>query len=153
MARLTASGVQAKRQPGRYGDGGGLWLEVATPERRAWFLRYMRNGKARTMSLGDAQHVSLKQAREKAIDAHKLLAEGIDPIDHRRANRAAETAAQAKRTTFAEAAQQYIAGHEAGWRNPKHRAQWRSTLSTYAEPIIGALAVPGSHDRTSTEVS
>lgn len=141
MARLTASGVQAKRQPGRYGDGGGLWLEVATPERRAWFLRYMRNGKARTMSLGDAQHVSLKQAREKAIDAHKLLAEGIDPIDHRRANRAAETAAQAKRTTFAEAAQQYIAGHEAGWRNPKHRAQWRSTLSTYAEPIIGALAV------------
>jgi hypothetical protein len=81
MAKLTASGVQSKREPGRYGDGDGLWLEVATSQRRAWFLRYMRNGKARTMALGDAAHVSLKQAREKAADARKLLGEGIDPID------------------------------------------------------------------------
>ncbi len=141
MAKLTASGVQNKREPGRYGDGDGLWLEVATPQRRAWFLRYMRNGKARTMALGDADGVSLKQAREKAADARKLLGQGIDPIDQRRASREAETAAQAKRTTFGEAAQQYIAGHEPGWRNPKHRQQWRNTLSTYAEPVIGNLPV------------
>jgi hypothetical protein len=89
MAKLTASGVQNKREPGRYGDG--LWLEVATPQRRAWFRRYMRNGKARTMALGDAEHVSLKQAREEAADARKLVGQGIDPIDHRRASREAET--------------------------------------------------------------
>ena len=141
MAKLTASGVQSKREPGRYGDGDGLWLEVATSQRRAWFLRYMRNGKARTMALGDAQGVSLKQAREKAADARKLLGQGVDPIDQRRASRDAETAAQAKRTTFGEAAQHYIAGHEPGWRNPKHRQQWRNTLTTYAEPVIGKLPV------------
>jgi hypothetical protein len=118
MAKLTASGVQSKREPGRYGDGDGLWLEVATSQRRAWFLCYMRNGKARTMALGDAQGVSLK----------------------RRASRDAETAAQAKRTTFGEAAQHHIAaGHGPGWRNPKHRQQWRNTLTTYAEPVIGKL--------------
>jgi integrase len=141
MAKLTASGVANKREPGRYGDGDGLWLEVATSQRRAWFLRYMRNGKARTMGLGDADDVSLKQAREKAADARKLLGNGIDPIEHRRAAREVETAAQAKQTTFAEAAQQYIAGHEAGWRNPKHRQQWRNTLTTYAEPVLGNLPV------------
>jgi hypothetical protein len=34
----------------------------------------------------------------------------------------------------------YIAAHEAGWRNPKHRQQWRNTLTAYVEPIIGAAA-------------
>ena len=49
--------------------------------------------------------------------------------------------AQAKRTTSGEATQQYIAGHEPGWRNPKHRQQWRNILSSYAEPVIGNLPV------------
>jgi integrase len=34
-----------------------------------------------------------------------------------------------------------MAAHEAGWRNVKHRAQWQSTLTTYAYPIIGKLPV------------
>jgi len=35
----------------------------------------------------------------------------------------------------------YIEAHEAGWRNPKHRQQWRNTLGTYASPVIGSLPV------------
>ena len=38
-------------------------------------------------------------------------------------------------------AERYIAAQEAGWKNPKHRVQWRGTLSAYAEPVIGALPV------------
>jgi integrase len=43
--------------------------------------------------------------------------------------------------TFKESAAMYVASHRAGWRNPKHAAQWQATLATYAEPVIGGLSV------------
>jgi integrase len=43
--------------------------------------------------------------------------------------------------TFRECAEAYIAAHKAGWRNPKHAAQWPSTLETYVHPVFGALPV------------
>jgi hypothetical protein len=39
--------------------------------------------------------------------------------------------------TFRAAATDYVAAHEAGWKNEKHRAQWTSTLATYAYPVFG----------------
>jgi len=45
--------------------------------------------------------------------------------------RAAPVAAQ----TFGAVALEYIDAHESGWKNPKHRQQWRNTLATYAKPI------------------
>src|SRR5262249_53728622 len=50
-------------------------------------------------------------------------------------------AATAKTIIFENAATVYIASHEAGWRNDKHRQQWTNTLKTYAYPVIGHLAV------------
>jgi integrase len=127
--------------PGKHNDGHGLILHVVTADRRSWMLRYTRAGKERVMGLGSAAVVSLDEARERALDARKLLAQGIDPIDARHAAQAAAQAQQAARVSFAEAAALYIAGHEAGWRNPKHRQQWRNTLTSYAEPVIGAVPV------------
>ena len=43
--------------------------------------------------------------------------------------------------TFKDAAAGYISGHQAGWKNPKHRAQWITTLGKYADPVIGDLSV------------
>src|SRR5262249_41024294 len=47
----------------------------------------------------------------------------------------------AKVATFEQTAERFIASHETGWRNPKHRQQWRNTLKTYVYPIIGELPV------------
>jgi integrase len=138
---LTAKKVRGLTAPGKYSDGHGLILHVITTERRNWIYRYMRAGKDRSMGLGSAALVSLEEARQKAHEARKLLAEGVDPIDARQAAQAAAEAAQAARVSFAEAAAMFIAGHEAGWRNPKHRQQWRNTLDTYAAPVIGAIPV------------
>ena len=138
---LTARKVRGLTAPGKYNDGHGLILHVITAERRNWIFRYMRAGKDRMMGLGSAALVSLEEARQKAHEARKLLAEGVDPIDARQAAQAAAEAEQAARVSFAEAAAQFIAGHEAGWRNPKHRQQWRNTLDTYADPVLGKLPV------------
>ena len=98
-------------------------------------------GHSRKMGLGDFDRVSLKEAREKARDAHKLVLDGIDPIAARDARKAALALERAKAITFQECAERYIAAQEGQWRNEKHRAQWKATLTTYAYPVIGKIAV------------
>ena len=138
--KLTAVGVEKLREPGRYGDGGGLWLQVRTSG-KSWLFRYTRKGVARHVGLGPARDVSLAEARTKAAEYRRQLLFGIDPLE---ARRAAQTQAQfeiASATTFRECAERYIGSHETAWRNAKHRQQWRNTLATYAYPVLGQVAV------------
>ncbi len=141
--KFNAAAVRRRlRKPGKHNDGRGLILHVVTEGRGNWVLRYSRSGRERAMGLGSASvAIADEEAREKAQAARKLLAQGIDPIDHRHGVQAAAQVGQAARVTFAEVAARYIAAHEAGWRNPKHCKQWRSTLGAYAEPVIGATPV------------
>ncbi len=83
--------------------------------------------------------VSLAEARDAAAAARKLLRQGVNPIDQRRAARADGAAPVGP--TFAQVAGAYIATHEPSWRNAKHRYQWRSTIDTYASPVLGKLPV------------
>lgn len=138
--KLTAVKVRALTAPGRYGDGKGLWLQVRDAERRSWLFRFKLNGHERAMGLGAIEDVSLAEARAAADDARKLLRQGVDPIEHRKADRAAKAAA-GRGITFREVAERYIAAHQAGWRNAKHSAQWTSTLATYVFPIFGDAPV------------
>src|SRR5215475_8886532 len=139
--RLTALKVERlKSKSGMHSDGGGLYLQV-TSGGASWVLRYMLNGKAREMGLGPLALYGLADARAKALDARRLRHAGIDPIEHRRAERARQRLEAAKSITFKECAESYIASHRAGWRNAKHKYQWRATLATYAETVIGKLPV------------
>jgi integrase len=140
-ARLTALAVQrAKKRPGMHADGGGLYLQV-TANGASWIFRFMLNGRSREMGLGPLALFSLQEARERALDARRLRHAGIDPIEARDAERAAKRISESKAITFHQCAEAYVKGHRAGWRNAKHAAQWEATLTTYADPIIGALPV------------
>ncbi len=141
--KLTALSVQRARRPGLYGDGDGLYLQVSGPkgENRSWLFRYRLAGRSRAMGLGALLVVTLAEARTKALEARRLLAEGLDAIDARESRRALERAKRAKLVTFRQAAETYLRSHASGWRNAKHAAQWRATLETYAYPIIGDLPV------------
>jgi len=98
-------------------------------------------GRTRDMGLGSFPGVSLATARELADKFRKLVKEGVDPIEHRRAVRAAQRVATAKNLTFDECAREYVKEHKASWRNAKHRAQWASTLIHYGSPAFGKLPV------------
>ncbi|MFM9860609.1 integrase arm-type DNA-binding domain-containing protein [Pseudoxanthobacter sp. M-2] len=139
--RLTAVAVRKLTAPGRYGDGGGLWLQVTSTGSRSWLFRYMLRGRARQMGLGPVDLVSLSEARDAARDSRRLLLQGVDPIDARNADRQATMLQTARGASFRECAERYIEAHQAGWKNPKHRAQWSSTLETYAFPVLGGLPV------------
>ncbi|TBR75770.1 MAG: hypothetical protein EPN64_11035 [Burkholderiaceae bacterium] len=80
-------------------------------------------------------------AKEKALSARNEIAQGIDPIVQRKAAISSLRAQQATEKTFEQAAQGYLAAHGDTWRNPKHRAQWKNTLETYAYPHMGKLLV------------
>jgi integrase len=139
MSKLNAARLRTLTKPGTYGDGGALYLQVRGPENRSWLYRFKLHGKAHLMGLGTVDDVSLAEARDAAAAARKLVKQGVNPIDQRRAARA-EGAAQAS-VTFTQVAEAYIAAHERSWRNAKHRQQWRNTLDTYADPILGKLSV------------
>jgi Arm DNA-binding domain len=76
--RLTARKVETAK-PGKYSDGGNLYLIVSSTGSRKWVLRFTWRGKAREMGLGSATTVSLADAREKAASARRMVAQGLGP--------------------------------------------------------------------------
>jgi integrase len=126
MGRLTARKVETAK-PGKYGDGAGLQLSVAPTGAKKWVLRFLWQGKAREMGLGSYPEVGLAEAREKAMAGRRLARSGIDPIAERKQDR--------RLPTFGELADEVVAEQSKGFRNDKHRAQWKTTLETYAAPL------------------
>lgn len=138
--KLTALKVKTVNKSGLHNDGGGLYLQIRRPAGRSWVFRYRRFGKTHDMGLGPADLVTLAEARELANAARRLVRQGGDPIEARRADRA-KAAAEGGLNTFREAAEAYVTAHEASWRSAKHRQQWVNTVSTYAYPVMGDLPV------------
>src|SRR5680860_478101 len=122
MSKLTALAVKAAVQPGRYHDGKGLMLFVRPGGSRSWVLRTQADGKRRDFGLGADTEVGLAEARDRADVIRKQFKSGIDPIEARRAARAALVTVP----TFEEAARTLYEEQKSSWRNAKHRAQWIS---------------------------
>lgn len=141
LNRLSAKGVQNLKRPGYHPDGGGLYLQISPAGTKSWIFRYTLTGRSREMGLGSAAAFTLEEARQRAQDARKLLADRIDPIAARNAQRAQEALDNARSISFRECWTQYIASHRAGWKNAKHADQWTNTLEAYCGPIAGALPV------------
>jgi integrase len=141
IGKLTALKVEKANRPGMYADGGGLYLRVTQDNAKNWVFRFMLNGRPRWMGMGPVALYGLQEARGKAFDARRLRHAGVDPIEARRDARTKERLEAAKAMTFRQCAEGYITSHRAGWRNAKHAAQWEATISTYADPVIGALPV------------
>lgn len=126
--RLNARKVETLNEPGRYSDGGNLYLSISPNGGKRWTFFYRFEGKRREMGLGSAgpNGVSLKDARDKAANARRLLNNRTDPI----ATMGSDARAKAARTvpTFGEFAGEYLKSHRPKFRNDKHAAQWEMTL-------------------------
>lgn len=141
LHRLKVMQVTHTKKPGLYSDGGGLYLQVTKKLVKSWLFRYMRMGVRRGMGLGPVHTVTLAEAREKAYACRRMLIEGIDPLEAKKAKHQAERRERTKSLPFRDCANQYIEAHRKSWKNEKHAAQWGSTIETYANPIIGNLMV------------
>jgi integrase len=167
MGKLSAVGLKALhhdpakgKRPVRFGDGDGLYLQVAPAaerngekrETKSWLFRYTLRGKAREMGLGpvaldnDKSGVTLAEARKRAAAARALLEQGLDPIEERdstarqrEADRKTAAAAQAR--TFRSVAALCIAAEAPGWKNKRTALLWKSSLEKHAYPTLGDLPI------------
>lgn len=131
--------------PGMHVDGNGLYLNVTPKGAKSWIFRYQLNGKRCEMGLGSLVGLPAPEARALAARLRANVANGIDPLAQRHAEREAEQAAKRaaelelrrQQHTFRAAAESHIANHRAGWSNCKHIQQWSNTFKTYVYPKIG----------------
>jgi len=146
---LSATFVKKTTRPGKYPDGGNLYLQVAESARRdgsivktkSWAFRYSRFGKDTWLGLGAYPDVTLKAAREAALALRRKKHAGVDPLTDKQLRRRAILTEQENMLSFGDCAKQYVDSQAAGWSNPKHIAQWRSTLTNIAGPVFGHLPV------------
>ena len=127
MARQLTARKAETAKPGKYSDGGNLYLIVTPQGSRKWVLRFTWRGRAKEMGLGSLASVSLADARESAANARRLVAQGLNPIDERKHDQGIPT--------FGKMADEVREALSAGFRNDKHKAQWKSTLATYAASL------------------
>jgi integrase len=143
-AGLTAKRVKtllSKGEPGRHFDKDGLYLAVTGRNKGHWLRRYERLGKGHWAGLGRCEVFTLAEARERNRRISQQLADGLDPLEEKRARKARQLAAAAMMLTFKEATERYIAQQDKGWTSREHAADYVSSLRRLAWPIIGALDV------------
>src|SRR5262245_49234421 len=120
LNKLKAAFVRGASGDGRWSDGGGLYLQGRNGG-LSWIFNYTRHGRTRSMGLGATQFVSLALARELATGQRELLARGLDPLDERQRKAQEVRTERAKRVTFKQCTEDYLAANEGRWRNRKHR--------------------------------
>jgi integrase len=130
---LTAATVRAVNEPGKYGDGGGLYLKVEASGAKRWVQRVVVHGRRRDLGLGSLSMISLAEARALAYENRKLARAGEDPVALR--------AIKDQVLTFSVAAHKVYEFNRPSWKNEKHAKQWITTLQRYAFPKIGEKPV------------
>lgn len=141
IAPLSPSAVtnaKARAKPYVMRDGRGLLLRVDSNGSKLWRLDYRRphTGKRNMLSLGSFPTVSLRKARDRRDEAQRLLSDGIDPGEKRKA----ESAADAE--TFEAVAREWFARHSVRWA-PGHANKIIRRLERDVFPWIGGKPIAG----------
>ena len=122
---LNPGTVASLSKPGTYADGDGLALKIDNRLNKRWIWRGTVGGKAVMRGLGSYPAISLAEARKAATTTTETV------------KTAGPEAERPPAPTFRRASREYISENSPTWSNTKHAAQWRNTLSTYADPVIG----------------
>lgn len=127
----------SKTAGAKHSDGGGLYLHV-TRAGRYWRMAYRFAGKQKTLALGVYPTVSLAQARRKRDEARELLAQEIDPSEHKR--RTKDDKAAAMVNTVEAMARAYLANKKDGWSATHYDREARS-LEKDLYPFLGPRVI------------
>ncbi|MBT4934461.1 MAG: tyrosine-type recombinase/integrase [Rhodospirillaceae bacterium] len=143
LSKLQADNIKPDDKPIADGTVSGLRFHPGKEKGQGkWMMRFVspETNKRRDMGFGVYPEVSILEARKVAASARESIRNGIDPIDARRAA-GLDRKREVNALTFEKAARQCHDDNKSGWRNPKHAAQWITTLETYVFPHIGGRKI------------
>jgi integrase len=118
-------------------------LHSVSAGRGKWKLRFVspETNNRRDMGLGAYPEVTIAEARERANEARRQIARGVDPIEEQERKQALGASSAPQALTFQAAALRVHQGLKPSWANGKHADQWINTLNAYAMPLIGERPV------------
>jgi integrase len=133
--RLTAQFVKTVKAPGRYADGGNLYLLVGEGGAKSWIFLFRWHGRQRELGFGGARDVPLARARQLAAAGRAKLAEGVEPTGVR---------SSSEGPTFAEVAAAVVEAMRPSWRSSTSARAWEISVKQHAAPLgkmrISAIA-------------
>jgi len=130
--------IKNTKQTGRHTTNEkGLQLLIKKGGYKYWVLRYTYGANRHDLMLGSFPEISVADARKKAQEARYKLSQGINPLDERRAKKAALLAQTSSAINFEQFALEVIESKKIEWSNKKHAAQWEYSLREFAFPVIG----------------
>jgi integrase len=122
---MTKKEVDAIKEPGLHPIGDNLYVKINGG--RSWVLRYFHAGKRRHMGLGSTALTPLAEARDKVVDAMRLLRTGVDPLDQKHAG-------TGPIVTFGEVLEQYLGKQAPEWK-PGAEVKWRQEATKYLDVL------------------
>jgi len=129
---------KAKDRPYSMSDGEGLYLWLTPSGGKLWRWGYRFQGKEKLMSYGKYPDVSLVRARERHSEARKLLADGIDPMAHRKAEKTAERTAN--QNSFANVTALWLTHWSVG-KSSRHVQQVMRRMDLDVLPCLGTRSI------------
>ena len=131
--QLTVAKIKALSMPGKFGDGGGLYLVISRGGSKSWVQRIMIDGRRRDIGLGGFPAVRLAKARERAAGNRTAVADGRDPMAERRKTR--------RVPSFQEVGESFLLTNAPRWKNRKTAINWRGQMEKYAYPLFGHVRI------------
>lgn len=125
-------------KPVRLYDSGGLYLEVSPAGGKWWRWKYRHGGKEKRLSVGVYPSVGLKEARDRRDEARRLLGNGVDPSDHRKAQKEASRVQLAD--SFEVIAREWFLAFAPSWAT-SHSSRIMRRLERDIFPWIGELPI------------
>jgi len=125
-------------------DGDGLFLLVMPPGKKTpkgskcWRFKYRFGGKEKLLALGTYPEISLADARDRRTEARKLLANGVDPGELRKALKAA-TVAETE-NSFEVIAREWHSKFSGSW-SPSHAETTLKRMRLDVFPVMGARPI------------
>lgn len=135
---LTDAQLRNLTEPGKYFDGGGLYLGLTKAGGRYWRLKFRYGGKEKLLALGTYPATSLKAARDLAGDARKALQEGRDPGELRKAEK--NKIVHETRNTLEAVSRDWLT-HQAGRWTAITLTRIRASLEADIFPALGSRPI------------
>lgn len=138
LSDTSIRNAKSPEKPIKLADGGGLYLLLKPNGAKWWRLDYRFAGKRKTLSMGVYPEVGLKAARDKRDEAKRLLADGIDPGEERKIQKAART--ERAENSFEVVAREWFAKFSPNWAD-SHAVKIIRRLERDVFPWLGARPI------------